>query len=469
MKFKGFTSWIFLLVILCLVNVVSAEPVLQPWNKNPWYWSDHGEPVLLLGGSDDDSLFQWPEKDLLVQLDRLVAAGGNVIRNTMSSRQDRGFEVFPFKQLNDGKYDLEQWNDEYWARFDRMLRETAKRGIVVQIEVWDPWDYMGDTWHIQPYNPRNNIAYTMENSELAERYPEPPYLNKQPFFFTTPRQQNNRMVLRYQQRFVDKMLDYTLRYGHVLYCMDNETNGEEEWSRYWATYLKQRADREDKRIFVTEMWGNKDVTAEIHRRTFDHPEVYDFVDVSQNNHQSGQNHWDQFLRTRRYLAEHPRPINTTKTYGATGNRFGNDQDGIERFWRNLLAGAASIRFHRPTAGLGLNDKAVASIRGARKLESQIPLWTLEPANDLLINTKPNHAYLAADRSHAFALYLPVGGRVGIDLSNTTEPLVVRWIEIATGEWGPEQHIQGGGKTYLTSPGLDNWAAAFTPERPGKTD
>lgn len=174
MQSRSLMSWIFLVVTMCRVSVVSAEPALQPWTENPWYWSDHGAPVLLLGGSDDDSLFQWPEKDLLAQLDRLVAAGGNVIRNTMSSRQDRGFEVFPFKQVKDGRYDLEQWNEEYWARFDRMLRETAKRGIVAQIEVWDPWDYMGDTWHIQPYNPRNNITYTMENSKLAERYPDPP-------------------------------------------------------------------------------------------------------------------------------------------------------------------------------------------------------------------------------------------------------------------------------------------------------
>lgn len=62
-------------------------------------------------------LFQWPKEKLIPQLDRLEAAGGNVIRNTMSDRKDRGFEVYPFKQLEDGKYDLNTWNDEYWERF----------------------------------------------------------------------------------------------------------------------------------------------------------------------------------------------------------------------------------------------------------------------------------------------------------------------------------------------------------------
>jgi hypothetical protein len=59
----------------------AAERALRPWEENRWYWSDRSEPVLLLGGSDDDNLFQWLEPELIAQLDRLAEAGGNVIRN----------------------------------------------------------------------------------------------------------------------------------------------------------------------------------------------------------------------------------------------------------------------------------------------------------------------------------------------------------------------------------------------------
>lgn len=464
MKLGLSLCWSFLMVIVCSIQVVAAESALQPWEKNPWYWSYHGEPLLLLGGSDDDNLFQWQERDLLRELDRVVAASGNLIRNTMASRKDFGFEVYPFKQVANDKYDLNQWNEEYWTRFERMLQETAKRHIMVQIEVWATWDYTdsgADNWYANPFNPRNNINYTSLESGLAERYPEPGWKSEQPFFFTTPRQRNNHMVLSYQQRFVNKMLDYTLQYDHVLYCIDNETSAEEEWGRYWSTYLKHRAKSEHKKIFVTEMWGDWDITAEIHHRTYDHPEVYDFVEVSQNNHNGGQKHWDRFIRVRQALADHPRPINSIKIYGASGNVFGHtDQDGIERFWRQLLAGAAGIRFHRPDSGLGLNEKAVASIRSARKLESQIPMWNLEPANDLLIDRMSNHQYLSAQRGHAFALYLPAGGEARIDMSSVKEPLVVRWIEIGTGEWGPEQRLPGGDILTLQSPGPANWAAVI---------
>lgn len=451
---------------ICGVSTaVASEPPLQPWSENPWYWSYRGKPVLLLGGSDDDNLFQWPEKELIAQLDRLAAAGGNVIRNTMSDRKDRGWEVYPFKQLEGGKYDLGAWNDEYWARFDRMLRETSRRGIFVQIEIWDRFDYSdsggGNRWQIHPYNPKNNVNYTYQESGFAERYPDHPGRNRQPFFFTTPKQRNNRVVLPYQMGFVDKMLDSTLRYDHVLYCMDNETSGEEEWGRYWARFVKDRAARQGKKVCVTEMWDDWDLTAARHKRTFDHPELYDFVDVSQNNQNKGQKHWDNFLYVRNYLAKHPRPMNTTKTYGATGNKFGHtDQDGIERFWRHLLAGAASMRFHRPDSGLGLNDKAVAAIRAARKLESKIPLWSVTPANELLSDRQSNEAYLAADKGHAYALYFPAGGEVRLDLSGLSGPRIAYWINIDSGEWGPNQDMPVGGKVSIHPPGKGNWAAAI---------
>ena len=442
-----------------------AAPDIRPWTANPWYWSDRGRPVLLVGGSDDDNLFQWPEVDLRQQLDRLAAAGGNVIRNTMSDRKDRGFEVYPFARRGDGRYDLEQWNDDYWSRVERLLVETARRGIVVQLEIWDRFDYAdnggNERWRLHPYNPENNVNYTFEESRLAARYPKHPGANEHPFFFTTPQQQNNLVLLRYQQRFVDRLLDHALRHGHVLYCIDNETSGDEAWSRYWAEHVKARARQAGRQVFATEMWDDWDLKAERHRRTFDHPELYDFVDVSQNNHNRGDAHWENFLFVRRYLGARPRPMNTTKTYGATGNRYGHtDQDGIERFWRHLLAGAASARFHRPDAGLGLNDKAVAAIRAVRQLEARIPLWDVRAANELLADRQPNEAYLAADPGRAYVLYFPAGGEVTLDASAASGTLAASWVDIDAGAPGPSSVLVASERLVIRAPGTGNWVVAL---------
>ncbi len=443
----------------------SVSDRIQPWSEDPWYWQYKGKPVLLVGGSDDDNLFQWPASKLDAQLDALAAAGGNYIRNTMSDRQDKGFEVHAFKKLPDGKYDLEQWGTEYWARFAHMLAATAKRDIIVQIEIWDRFDHTdvrgSNHWQRDPYNPKNNVNYTYEESGFAPTYPDHPGRNKQPFFFTTPKQRNNTVVLKYQQRFVDKMLSYTLKYDHVLYCMDNETSGEEEWGRYWAQYVKKRAKQAGKTICTTEMWDDWNLHAPRHRRTFDHPELYDFVDVSQNNQLKGQKHWDNFLWARKYLSGKPRPMNTVKTYGADTYHFGRTQDGLERFWQHVLAGVASARFHRPPAGLGLSDTAKASIRAVRTLESVVKLWDINAADGLLTDRRPNEAYLAAAPGKAYVVYFTNGGSVGLDLRNQPGQFQLRWIDIAKGDWaGKASSVKGGTVVRLAAPSKGHWLAVL---------
>lgn len=160
-----FLVLILLLNLLHLSNASITEGKrIDIYPENPAYWIYDEKPVLLIGGSDDDNLFQHPQ--LKQQLDILRAVGGNYIRNTMSSRNDRGWEVQAFKQLPDGKFDLNQWNPEYWNRFENMLKWTQERDIIVQIEVWATFDYYREYWAANPYNPKNNVNYTSKETGL---------------------------------------------------------------------------------------------------------------------------------------------------------------------------------------------------------------------------------------------------------------------------------------------------------------
>ena len=451
---------LFALFALFTASVVAQNPdAIRPWDENASYWQYKGRALLLLGGSDDDNLFQWPDEELKKQLDLIEATGANYVRNTMSDRDDKGFELYPFLQLPSGKYDLAQWNPDYWERFERFLQWTAERDIIVQIEVWDRFDYSRQRWPPHPYNPNNNVNYTRKESGLAAEYPEHPGRNEQPFFFTTPQQRNNTTVFHYQQRFVDKMLSYSLKHQNILYCMDNETNGDEEWGRYWATHIKKRAGEQGVQVFVTEMWDAWDIKADEHRRTLDHPELYDFVDTSQNNHNKGEEHWRNALWMREYVSSSPRPINTVKTYGSDGNKFGHsDQDGVERLLRHILAGFASARFHRPPSGLGINEKAQSVIKAVRKLESLIQPWDLSPQMNLLSSREEDEAYLAADPGKAYCLYLTNGGSVGIKLD--TGKYELHWIDVNTGDWGEKGELVGDRVITVETPGEGGWLAAI---------
>ena len=300
-------------VLLCMLTWASLVVTtlgasgdrIDIFEHNPRYWQYGSKPVVLIGGSKDDNLFQIP--DLKEQLDLLQSVGGNYVRNTMSARIDKGFEVQAFARRPDGKYDLDRWNAEYWQRFENLLTWAEARDIIVQIEVWDRFDYSRDNWEDSPYNPKNNVNYTYDASGFVEHYPNHPGRNDQPFFFTTPDQRNNTLVLKYQQRFVDEMLAHTLKHGNVLYCMDNETSGEPAWGAYWAQRIKDKAKAAGVKVHTTEMWDAWDLAHPQHNATFDHPERYSFVDISQNNHQKGQKHWDNAQKQRQRIAAHRRP------------------------------------------------------------------------------------------------------------------------------------------------------------------
>ncbi len=270
------------LLITCHVCVGQSLPDfkknrIKPFTENPRYRQYEGEPVLLIGGSKEDNLFQIP--GLKEHLDLLVSVGGNYIRNTMSSR-DEG-NVFPFAKTGD-KYDLKQWNEIYWERFENMLKWTQERDIILQLEVWAIWDMFSSRWEKSPWNPDMNINYTDQETSLKTAYDTPgtrPWKSglKHDFYFSVPDLENDKVLLAYQKRFVDKILTHALNHGNVLYCITNEifVRFSPEWGWYWAKYIKNKAQAQGKYVCVAEMYQWPAIRHEQHKASLDHPEIFD--------------------------------------------------------------------------------------------------------------------------------------------------------------------------------------------------
>jgi len=281
--------------------------------------------------------------------------------------------------------------------------------------------------------------------------------------------QNNAVVLPFQKKFVDKVLSYTLPHDHVLYCMDNETNESPEWGRYWSETIKRRADEAGVTVCTTEMWDDHDLLGPEHAHTLDHPELYDFVDVSQNNHQVGFEHWQkpQEIRDRIAASGRLRPMNCVKIYGANTGQYGTTRDAQERFWRNVFGGLASSRFHRPPSGLGLAPIAQAHIRSMRTLTSAFDLFAAEPHTDLVSMRSRNEAYCIAHPGTAYAVFFPDGGDVRLNVFDAGErALTVRWLEIRASRWSGDPVTVSAplGSLRLVTPTEEGyWAALVTVE------
>ncbi len=412
---------------------------------------------MLLGGSVEDNLFQL--KNVESQLDLLQSVGGNYVRNTMSSRDDSN--LWPFHKNDDGLYDLRKWNDDYWKRFDNFLQACADRDIVVQVELWATFDFYRENWLVNPFNPKNNVTYSAERVNLRTEVNSHPTFRENNFFWSVPSQESNLFLLDYQQRYIDKLLSISLKYNNVLYCMDNETSVTSEWGKFWSLYIKKVAQENGKQIYTTEMWDPWNLDHVAHRETSDHPEIYDFVDISQNNHNSGDNHWDNGLKQINRLKSNNtmRPLNNVKVYGNDGGAHQTTQNAIESFTRNVLFGAASTRFHRPTSGQGINETTQAVIQSMRSYVKKADFFHGSPANDLLTGREENEAYCRAIEGKEYGIYFPKGGEVKLQIDAKKPQISIEWLNILEATWTEKSIINPSNKRLtITSPAGENWLA-----------
>lgn len=455
-------------IVVCLSTIQygcsqKSTSRIQGYSKNPHYWEYNDKPVLLLGGSDDDNLFNNPEL-MKKNFSILEKIGGNYIRSTLSSR-NKG-NVYPYIK-KDGIYDLNKFNTEFWNRLENSIKEAKKRDIIVQIEIWATYDYYYG-WETNPFNPKNNKNYTLEETKLDAEVIIPNYIKAQPFFFSAPKKNNDTVLLKYQEAFVKKVLDVTYKYPNVLYCLDNETRAPSEWALYWGDFIKKYSEKKGVTIHLTQMFDYHNINDPRHETTYKHPEYFSFTEVSQNTTQTGQLHYDNLIRYReKIISEKICPMNNVKVYShlwAPDKRW-SDKESIERWWRNIFAGCASTRFHRhvvpdPDFGIGLDENAQKHIRAGRIFTSTFDIFRCEPRPELLSDREENEAYCIGEIGKVYALYFVDGGSVGLDLNGYKQSFTVKWLDLKTGDWWKEIIITGGEVVQISAPDKGGWLAAI---------
>jgi hypothetical protein len=444
----------------------SDDPI-APYRENPWYWEYRGEPVLLIGASDQDNLFQWTGEELTDHLDLLTSVGGNYLRNTMSDR-DEG-NLYAFQRLENGQYDLDQWNEEYWERLEFFLKETHNRNIIVQLTLWDQFD-LGEPWPVHAWNPANNINYSGD------------VIGSRDDFYNTVESAND-AVLSYQEKFVDQILSISLQFDHVLYNINNESSEGKIWENYWGEYINRKADESGAEVYVTTMQFDPSTSV---RHVMTHRDIFSFAEISQNNQDSrggrGPAHYENIINWRQKIGSQtlgPMPMNNVKVYGSLdGPNYsaGTAKEAAERFWRNIFAGSASSRFHRPaiTWGIGLDERAQINLNAMKMLLDELDIFTTTPHNDLLNSyvelSGSMEAYCLADIGNQYAVYFPAG-RYSIDLDPWVyiEQVRIKWLDIDEGSWSDEEivdvHWEGSieewgdrGRIRLTTPSNRSYVA-----------
>ena len=401
-------------------------------SENKFYWSYQETPTLLLGASDTDNLFQWTGKKLKAHLDEIISVGGNYVRNTMSSRGEDC--VYPFKKNSEGLFDLNEWNQEYWKRLENFLEETSKRDIIVQIEVWDCWDTgispfgEGDHWDTSPYNPKNNINYSKEESGLPKSWEYHPMNRNHPFYLATPNLNNEKTVYQHQEKFVKKLLSITTEYQNVLYTICNETRLPEDFSIFWARFIKENTENSGK-VFISEMESDPNV-----KPVKNHPKLFDFAEVAQIGEFHQTRHYEKLREMRKSIECQPAPLNIDKQYGSDekpGRIHSTEEEVKRKMWRAIFAGCASFRFHRPGYGIGLNSSSKKMIKSVRKAQEKFNIFEAEPDNSIIARKRVDQAYALKGKDQNL-IYFTDGGEIRLHPEKSYS--AVKWLDIENAEW-----------------------------------
>jgi hypothetical protein len=356
------------------------------------------------------------------------------------------------------------------------------RRIVVALEIWDDWSVTrgpggqydpgeGAGWNAHPFNPRNNVNFG------EDVLPARTSVCEAPFYATIPARSNIEPVLRLQKRYVDRLLQIASAYPNVIINLTNESRAHEEWSGFWAGYVRERVppgtligdmpstNRRD---------GRGECDPELSPSALASDAAYGYVDISQavSRHEFPEVR-DQALgggrrihALRHAMAEAGtrRPLVTSKDY----SRGPGEGDVV--LWSRFVGGAAGARFHRPgreNAG-EVVDFQHQAVRRLGQFIAGLPFWRMHPAPHL-VRSLPSGSganVLAEPEGEVVVQLLggAEGDRIGLDLAPGTWR--VRWLDPARAvEIGEGEVRADSGPTALVLPAsLDHRILHLQPAR-----
>jgi len=155
--------------------LLAAGPVKTD-STNPHYYSFHGRPVLLITSAEHYGAVLNKAFDYVAYLDALKANGLNYTRiypgalfepvgkymtgNTLGPRPSElilpwARSTQPGYMLGGNKFDLDRWDEAYFARLRDFLQQANERGIIVEICFFN--SQYSDTWPISALYYENNV------------------------------------------------------------------------------------------------------------------------------------------------------------------------------------------------------------------------------------------------------------------------------------------------------------------------
>ena len=428
------------LALALLLAPQSGPGPLVPHPKNPRYFSDGtGRAIVLAGAHTWPDVLDMgpadppPRFNFSAHLDYLEKYGHNFTRlwtwesttwNARPNRREATHTVFPLAYARSGpgaardgklKFDLTQYNPQYFDRLRSRVEAAGKRGIYVSVMLFEGWamQHAPGAWESHPFHPDNNVngingdangdGKVLEVHELAD-----------------PK------VTALQEAYVRRVIDAVNDFDHVLYEISNENHPPStEWQVHMIRFVKAVERTKPKQHPVGMTFQYKGGS---NRTLFESPADW----VSPNP--------DGGWRDDPPVADGAKIVinDTDHLWGIGGTSAWA--------WKTFLRGH-HVLFMDPYDGAVLETrfdpkwepllKALGEIRRAAE---RVDLASMTPRPDLA-----SSKYCLANPGREYLVYTSSGAEVTLDLAGAGGDFVLEWIQDGIYERTP---VRGGGKVAL---------------------
>jgi hypothetical protein len=324
------------------------------------------------------------------------------------------------------KYDLSEFNQEYFTRLRQRVAAAQERGIYVSVMLFQGWSVekkgqVGNPWRGHPFNRTNNINGIDGDQNNDDEGPEVHTLEAQA------------KITALQERYVRKVIDTVNDLNNVLYEIGNEMHvGSVPWQYHMIKFIR-KCERNKPKQHPIGMTGAPIGNAEL----FDSPA--DWVSPTGKDG---------------YRSDPP-PADGHKVIIADVDHIWPKQFQ-QWVWKSFTRGlnTAFMDLYGETKigdtditklkwvgdWIGQHDTVRRNLGYTLSLAERMNLVTCTPQGALA-----STGYCLADPSREYVVYVPSGGKVTVDLSAARGELAVEWLNLDSGIAVKATRVSGNGR------------------------
>ena len=313
------------------------------------------------------------------------------------------------------KFDLRRLNQQYFDQLRARVMEASQRGIYVSVVLFQSLNSQSKTkqdnpWYANPFHRDNNVN-RIDGDTNGDG------IGDESFTLTIP------AITSLQEAYIRKVVDTLNDLDNVLYEISGDGPlGSFAWQSYVINYLKSYQAT----------------------KLNQHPVGIDSL--------SGTNIDSVFNSPADWIAFYGADLNPPMAVGGkvlflqVSPSLLTDSSSHQSVWKSFTRGFNVIDKEPDSLTPGVSESLHAAITQSLAYSQMLNLSATAPSDVVCSSgyclVKPGAEYLA---------YLPLGGRVIIDLSTAQQSFLVNWFNPITGQTLASNIIGGGGKATLTSP------------------